>query len=154
MAEHLFLKGRPELGSFDRIWLTLEEMGKSTAFADIGPQARRRGENMLAEYEIDDAHDLINHELPEYAPYSQYLSDWRDIVNQNSDGWPYWKAGAKAADKLGALVKKAADSIRVPELDPPSIDEFKKSLAPIRAAATRHNLTAPELSKPASAMRP
>lgn len=109
---------------------------------------------MLAEYEIDNAHELISSELPEYAGYSQFLSDWRDVVNENSDGWGHWKAGSKAADKLGALVKQTADSIRVLEIDPPSLDDLKKALKPIRAAATRHDLTVPELCEPPAPMKP
>lgn len=99
---------------------------------------------MIAEYEIDRAHEIIVDNLPEFAPYSKYLSDWRDTVNANSDGWPYWHAGSKAADKLGNLVKQAAESVYRSEVSAPDTDELKKAMRSIKSAATRHNLTAPE----------
>lgn len=110
---------------------------------------------MIAEYEIDRAHEIIVDNAPEFAPYSKYLSDWRNIVNANSDGWPYWHAGAKAADKLGNLVKQAAESVYRSEVPAPDADEMKKAMSPIKAAATRHKLTAPEFDDaPARAATP
>lgn len=98
----------------------------------------------LNEHEIDDAYDTLSAHAPEAAPYARYLRDWKDVVNSNSDGWAYWKSGSRPADGLGTLVKQAVDSLRGRGAMPSETD-FKKSLSPIKAAATRFKLEAPTL---------
>lgn len=100
----------------------------------------------MNESEIDHALEIARAETPHLAPYVQYLSDWRDTVNQNSDGWAYWKAGAKCADKLSDL----ANGIRMSLMhrgNMPTEAEFRKALTPIKATATRHGLPAPTLQE-------
>ena len=99
----------------------------------------------MNEGEIDEALDLVGHHLPEYLPYVRFLSDWRDTVNANSDGWPYWKAGTRCASTLMTLVTRATSSIRGRGDSLPSKKEFDRALTPIRSCATRHKFPAPAL---------
>lgn len=104
----------------------------------------------MNEGEIDEALDIVGARAQEYLPYVQYLSDWRDVVNQNSDGWPYWKAGAACASKLMDLVKDLMNFIRYhygSTEKAPSLKAFQAALTPIKSCATRHKLPVPELEK-------
>lgn len=40
----------------------------------------------MNEGEIDEMLDFVRDETPDFLRYAQYLSDWRDVVNQNFDG--------------------------------------------------------------------
>lgn len=106
----------------------------------------------MNEDEIDEALYIVKyHGFIEYLPYVKYLSDWRDIVNQNSDGWAYWKAGSQCAAKLQDLVMKLVSYIRHGstrsgpgiENEPPPIKDFERALTPIKSCATRHKFAAP-----------
>ncbi len=99
----------------------------------------------MNEGEIDEALDLVGHHLPEYLPYVRFLSDWRNTVNANSDGWAYWKVGARCASTLMTLVTRVTSSIRGRGDSLPSKKEFDRALTPIRSCATRHKLPAPAL---------
>lgn len=105
----------------------------------------------MNEHEIDHALDVLTHEAPEYAPYAKFLSDWRDTVNANSDGWAYWKTGRKCADRLCKLVGQASEAAQGRGAYPREAD-LRKALAPIRAAATRIRLPAPQLQEPVGAL--
>lgn len=108
----------------------------------------------MNEAEIDHASRIVETHAPQFFPFAKFLSDWRDTVNNNSDGWPYWKAGASCADKLMTLISKTMDSLRG-DGEMPTEAEFRKSLTPIRAAATRFKLPTPELLEaPSAGMRP
>lgn len=98
----------------------------------------------MNEGEIEQMLEFTRYEAPEFAPYARYLSDWMDVVNDNSDGWAYWKAGSGAAGKLMDALQALRDSQRYGGAAP---DEavFKRSLAPIKSCATKHGLTAPTL---------
>jgi len=95
---------------------------------------------------------------PKYGPYIQYLSDWRDIVNRNSDGWHYWKIARNAAKKLSELATQLEEWVRsggeaphrLPQPPKPTLEQFRKALTPIKSFATRHQLPAPELKGVAS----
>jgi len=107
----------------------------------------------LNESEIDRAVEILSENSPEIAPYAKYLSDWRDIVNESTDGWPYWKAGLKAGSKLSELVSQAVDALRR-RGETPSEAAFKRALAPIKSCATRNKLRAPEITPaPAPSVR-
>lgn len=101
----------------------------------------------MNEGEIDRAIDLLGSHAPDYLPYAVFLGEWRDIVNQNSDGWPYWKAGSRAAGKLMELLDQAVQATFRSGVDYPDLEAFPKSLTPIKAAATKHGLQRPELKK-------
>jgi hypothetical protein len=100
----------------------------------------------MNEPEIDNAVEVIRGRAPQFYKYAKYLSDWRHVVNENSDGWHIWRPGTKCADTLSALVTAAMSVALGRSKDMPTDAEFKKALAPIRATATRHRLTAPILA--------
>ncbi|WP_456718042.1 MULTISPECIES: hypothetical protein [unclassified Bradyrhizobium] len=100
----------------------------------------------MNEAEIDNAVEVIKERAPQFYKYAKYLADWRDVVNQSSDGWHSWRAGSKCADTLSALLTAVMSVARGRSKDMPTDAEFKKALTPIRATATKHNLTAPVLA--------
>lgn len=112
----------------------------------------------MNESEIDDALDIVGRNKPRFLPYVKFLSDWRHIVNQNSDGWPYWKAGAQTAVRLMEGVERIVESIRSRNTSEPSTRDLDRTLTPIRIFAKKHKLPVPiiggeaaeKASKPAS----
>jgi hypothetical protein len=98
----------------------------------------------MNEGDIEQMLDFTRYDAPEFAPYAQYLSDWKDVVNANSDGWPYWKGGSAAASKLMDALQKLMNSRRYGD-EVPDEDVFKKALSPIKACATRQKWEAPTL---------
>lgn len=100
----------------------------------------------MNDYDISRALSVLKEEAPELAPFAQYLSDWQDVVNSNSDGWAHWKVGPKAAAGLMAQINRAVESItRGRGDDLPSAAQMKKTLTPIKSACTRYKLTPPNL---------
>jgi hypothetical protein len=102
----------------------------------------------MNEGEIGEALEVVGRHASEYLPYVKYLSDWRDTVNRNSDGWAYWRGGTKPASKLMELISQLMSSIRGwggVRAERPTIKEFQKALTPIKSAATRHKLPPPIL---------
>jgi len=99
----------------------------------------------MNEHDIDEALIIVGRNAPEFLPYVKFLSDWRDIINQNSDGWAYWKAGTRPASNLEDGIQKLMQSIRGHRVSPPSARDFDRALTPIRSFATRHKLPAPLL---------
>jgi len=99
----------------------------------------------MNEGEVDEALAVVERRAPEYFPYVKYLSDWRDTINRNSDGWPYWTAGTRCASNLMVLVAKLMDSIRGGRGERPTKKEFDRTLTPIKSCATRHKLPVPTL---------
>jgi hypothetical protein len=97
----------------------------------------------MNEGDIEQMLDFTRYDAPEFAPYAQYLSDWKDVVNAGSDGWAYWKAGSGAAGKLMDALQALQNSHRYGD-EAPDEDVFRKSLSPIRSCATKHRLQAPE----------
>jgi hypothetical protein len=101
--------------------------------------------------EVDHAIDVIAHHAPEFSPYAKYLGDWRDVINNHSDGWAYWKAGRNSASKLVTLVQSVIDVLAMrSRAEMPTEKDFLKALTPIKSMATKHNLTAPTLDKAAA----
>jgi hypothetical protein len=98
----------------------------------------------LNEYEIDRALEVVGQYTPVFLPYVKFLSDWRDIVNQNSDGWAYWSAGTRPAAKLEDLVAQLMNNITGRGVAP-SAREFERALIPIKRFATLKKLPAPVL---------
>lgn len=99
----------------------------------------------MNESEIDEALEIIGKYAPRFLPYVKYLSDWRDIINQNSDGWPYWTAGTRPASRLQELISAIMSKIRGRGAAEPSIRELDRALTPIKSFATRKKLPAPVL---------
>lgn len=93
-------------------------------------------------------------DLPEILPFARLLADWRDIVDENSDGWSTWRTGSKCADRLMNLLQEADSSRRGRGQVPPR-ELFLKALTPIKSFATQRELPKPELveDRPAPAAR-
>ncbi|MCS4088879.1 hypothetical protein FHT76_000468 [Rhizobium sp. BK176] len=96
--------------------------------------------------DIDRMVETAENYLPEVLPFAKYLADWRDVVDDNSDGWPHWTAGSKCAEKLMKLLREADDSRRGRGSVPPR-ELFLKALTPIKSFATQRGLPKPELDE-------
>ena len=57
-------------------------------------------------YDIDEAVKLLRDD-PLLGPAARYLAEFRDLINENSDGWAYWSYGTKCADELCKLISAA-----------------------------------------------
>lgn len=68
-----------------------------------------------------------------------------DTINQNSDGWSYWKLPKKAADKLMTLIQEHDRLVREHREPTATMEQLKKALSPIKAFCTRHKLPYPEI---------
>lgn len=99
----------------------------------------------MNESDIDDAIRILSDAGSPIAPYAEYLGEWRDIINDNSDGWVYWRVGHNAANKLCEQVEAALNYHRgwANREGEPSVEAVRRTLAPIKAAATRHGLPQP-----------
>lgn len=84
-------------------------------------------------WEIDDrAFRHQNH--PVLGKATRFLQRFRDLIDENSDGWAYWRAPVKAAAKL-------MDMIQQPETATEAA--YKKAMTPIKSFCTRHKLPLP-----------
>lgn len=82
----------------------------------------------MNEYEIDEA--VVRYRShPVLGKAARVLSALRHTINENSDGWPYWKAPSKAAKQLMSLFEKPAEATEA---------AYRKALAPIKSFCTRH----------------
>ncbi len=89
----------------------------------------------MNEYDIDMSRARY-HECSIKGRAATILAAHVDAINSNSDGWPYWSAGPKAARKLMELIQS-----RGPE---PTEADLRRALSTLRAFYTRH----PEIPKP------
>lgn len=69
----------------------------------------------------------------------EFLEKFIEEVNAHSDGWAYWQAPCKAAQKLQALIKDATGGTVAPLKKSRNITEveFSAALVPIKAFYTR-----------------
>lgn len=97
----------------------------------------------MNEAEIDNAIDrFASHAVLGKA--SRFLGAFRDEVNAHSDGWPYWKRPAAAADRLMTLVHghMFAGMGAFPRLPAPTDAEVNRAIVPIKAFYTKHGYKA------------
>lgn len=97
----------------------------------------------MNEYDIDNTIDTLSRVGSPLAPYARYLGSWRDVINSNSDGWPFWKVGHQAANKLSEVLDAAMSHHRGRLSSEPSVEDARKAVTPIKSAATRHGLPQP-----------
>jgi hypothetical protein len=64
---------------------------------------------------------------------TRFLDAFKDQVNLNSDGWPYWSQPVKSAAKLMQLIENP---------DTATEANFRKALMPIRSFYTRKGYAA------------
>lgn len=97
----------------------------------------------MNEMDIDQAVERFKAH-PVLGKYARFLSAFRDEVNAHSDGWAYWKAPAKAADRLMTLMNGHLFSGMgaYPRMQEPSEAEFKKTLTPIKAFYAKYGTKA------------
>jgi len=105
----------------------------------------------MNEYEIDDAVDrFAGH--PVLGPATRTLSSLRDVVNANSDGWPYWKKPAAAAARLMALIEgDRSFEARHGERDEVTPEQLRAAYRPLKAFQTRTGLQFPLFNPEAAA---
>jgi hypothetical protein len=97
----------------------------------------------MNEHEIDEAvRRFVTH--PVLGKGARFLGAFRDEVNEHSDGWPYWKLPAKAAEKLMTFLHGHlyGGMGAYPRLAEPTEADLKKTLAPIKAFYTRRGYAA------------
>lgn len=58
--------------------------------------------------EIENAYER-RHECPNVRKGIKLLYRLMTAINEQSDGWAYWRAGSKSADKLSDLLKTAGN---------------------------------------------
>lgn len=98
----------------------------------------------MNEMDIEDA--VINYrEHPVVGQASRFLSRFAEMINQNSDGWPYWRQPVKAAEQLMSMIESHRVALREHRPSPATPEAFKKALRPIKAFCTKHNLPMPAL---------
>ena len=81
-----------------------------------------------------------SHECPNVRKGVRLLYQLMQAVNDQSDGWAYWQAPSKAADKLIELLKTAGNLIYGTHGTITDAD-FRKAVTPIRSMVTRQNRT-------------
>lgn len=110
-------------------------------------------------YDIEESLDILSRRRSPALPYARFLDGWREVVDNNSDGWGTWGPGTACARRLSALVHTAVEVARgfTPAEDMPKEAMFRSALTPIRQFASKKGLPAPEFqaadAEPAPAPR-
>ena len=76
-----------------------------------------------------------SHTCPNVRTGVRLLYRLMEAVNNQSDGWAYWAAPGKAADKLMDLIRTTGN-ILYPLHGTISDDQLKKAISPIRRMVT------------------
>ncbi len=87
----------------------------------------------MNESEIDHAADKYRTH-PILGKATQLLYKFKDLINDSSDGWPYWKPAIASARKLMELIQKPESA---------TDDALKKAIVPIKSFCTRHKFQFP-----------
>lgn len=111
------------------------------------------------EWEISEiCEDILRNGDKRLSAYALILAGWVNAVNSNSDGWPYWKASSRAADKLSDLLARVTGRSYGTETVNgrpeyvysrpafsyvPTDAELRATLTPMKRCATKHNLPSP-----------
>lgn len=61
--------------------------------------------------EVDEAASLLRHK-PVYGPAAIFLQDFKDLINDISDGWHSWSYGTKCAQDLEKIVQEGVHVLR------------------------------------------
>ena len=89
----------------------------------------------MNQYEIEDAANQT-HDCQNVRKGVQLLLKLMQSVNEQSDGWAYWSAPSKSAEKLQELLKTAGN-MSYGTHGKISAADLKKAVAPIRSMVTR-----------------
>lgn len=102
----------------------------------------------MNEYEVDAALDWFDEEdQPNLIHAARVLYRLKEYVNRSSDGWPYWQAPQRAAQKLVALVHNGREVSRGTYGTPDDITEreLKAAFTPLKSFLTRQNVNHSEV---------
>ena len=86
----------------------------------------------MNEYEINAAVDRFSNH-PVLSKATKFLAKFRDEVNANSDGWPYWSRPVVSAKKLMTIIMHPEQATE---------QSLKAAITPIKAFYTRHGAKA------------
>lgn len=95
----------------------------------------------LNEWEVEQVREAYQAD-PILRPATMTLASLVRWTNENSDGWPYWKKPARAAEKLMVLIE-AAHSPSLGDPVVPTEAAYKAALVPIKAFRTRQGAEFP-----------
>lgn len=103
----------------------------------------------MNEAEIDDMpHEVANwaHQMDVPLPRMKHAADvlvrYKDWINQNSDGWPYWSFGTKRAEKAMDLLQAADQTSRTGrDVTDLSKQDVTRALSPIRKFLTERGVS-------------
>jgi hypothetical protein len=84
----------------------------------------------MNQYEIELAAQQT-HKCPNVSKGVKFLLRLMQAVNEQSDGWPYWQAPGKAAEKLMDLLRTAGTHGTISAID------LRHAITPIRTMVTR-----------------
>jgi hypothetical protein len=77
-----------------------------------------------------------NHDCPVVSKGVKLLYRLMESVNEQSDGWAYWHAPSKAAEKLVALLQSAGN-LSHGTIGTITEADLRKALSPIRTMVTK-----------------
>jgi hypothetical protein len=81
-------------------------------------------------WEIEEMVRKYKHD-PVLGPATKYLDDYRELIDNVSDGWPYWSYGTKCAHTLMELIHKADEQqyhhLRDPDYKAPTYKDVQKA---------------------------
>lgn len=95
----------------------------------------------MNEYDIEDAANRYGADTPNLKRAARTLLNLVNWVNGNSDGWPYWQAPSKAANRLMALIQ---DQPRW-EVQEITDAELRKALTPLKSFLTKRGVDHSEI---------
>ena len=84
---------------------------------------------------------------------TKFLQAFRDLVNDNSDGWAYYQAASKSADKLMRLIAAYSKAVYTSTSDSADLSKLteqmvNRTLTPIKAFCTKHEWECPVYDPP------
>lgn len=91
----------------------------------------------MNEYEIENAANRYNADTPNLEHAARTLVKLVNWTNSGvSDGWPYWKAPGRAANKLMNLIQAQPrwDAVDITDA------ELRKALTPLKSFLTRQGV--------------
>lgn len=90
----------------------------------------------MNDYEIERAMQEFAND-PVVGKAARFLNEFKDQVNQHSDGWAYWRPPVQAAAQLMRLIQVAQENKRNYVEQPITEQQLMKALSPIKAFMTR-----------------
>lgn len=102
--------------------------------------------------DIEEAYGRYGQQHTPIGNAVRFLKAFMEEVDSHSDGWPYWSAPSKAADKLMNLIHGYMwrGMGAYPDVPAPTMADVLKCMPPIKSFMTRRGLKAgmkmPELN--------